>query len=90
MTPPIPAPTSRTAYRDQRDRVEVTNVAVAAHLILADHRLLQVVPRRGNAIYIFSLEAQPALDKLKRAAEEALAHSERAAQEQERRQAARS
>jgi len=86
----IPAPTSRTAYRDQRDRVEVTNVAVAAHLILADHQLLQVIPRRGHAIYIFSLEAQSALDRLKRASEEALAYLERAAQEQDRRQGARS
>ena len=87
---PTSAPTTRTAYRDQRDRVELTNFTVVAHLLLAGHPLLQVIPRRSNPLFIFSLDAQPALDRLKLAVDEVLAHSERAMQEQERRQGARS
>jgi hypothetical protein len=88
--PPIPAPTSRTAYRDERDRVELTNVYVAAHVMLAGHQLLQVIPRHHDSLLIFDLAAQPALDRLKLAFDEVLAHCERAKQEQERRQGARS
>jgi len=87
---PIPAPASRTAYRDQRDRLELTNCYIAAHLILAGHQLLQVIPRRHDSVLIFELDAQPALDRLRLAFDEVLAHCERAKQEQERRQGARS
>jgi hypothetical protein len=87
---PIPAATTRTAYRDERDRIELTNCYIAAHLILAGHQLLQVIPRHHDSLLIFELAAQPALDRLKLAFDEVLAHCERAKQEQERRQGVRS
>jgi hypothetical protein len=87
---PIPALTTRTAHRDPGDRIEMTHPYIAAALILAGHQLLQVIPGRGHALYIFSLDAQPAVDRLKLAVDEVLAHLERATQEQERRTRARS
>jgi hypothetical protein len=87
---PIHAATTRTAYRDERDCLELTNVYIAAHLILAGHQLLQVIPRHHDSLLIFDLAAQPALDRLKLAFDEVLAHCERAKHEQERRQGARS
>ena len=86
---PIPALQHRTAHRDERDRVEVSHAYIAAALILAGHQLLQVIPHR-RPTFIFSLDAQPALDRLKLAVDEVLAHKERAMQEQDRRQGTRS
>jgi len=75
---PIPQPETRTAHRDPADRIELTSVAIAGYLVLAGFPLLHVLPRRGQSLFIFSRDAQPALDRLKRVTDELSAHRERA------------
>jgi hypothetical protein len=90
MTPPVPEPQTRTAYRDPRLTLDISSVAIAAHLVLAGHPLLRVVLRRGQALFVFSDDAQAALDRLQHAANELEAHRERAVRLQRARQEARS
>jgi len=69
---------TRTAYRDPRDRVEITSVAIAAHLVLAGFQLLQVVMLRGKPHYLFDLNARVELERLRFASDELEATRERA------------
>ena len=69
---------TRTAYRDPRDRVEITSVAIAAHLVLAGYSLLQVVMLRGKPHYLFDLNARVELERLRFASDELEATRERA------------
>jgi hypothetical protein len=80
MTPqPIHESQTRTAYRDPRDRVEVTSLAIAAHLVLAGYPLLQVLPHRsGQPFFIFDLNAKAEVDRLRFASDELEACRERA------------
>jgi len=76
--PPIPESQTRTAYRDPRDRVEVTSLAIAAHLVLAGYPLLQVLPHRsGQPFFIFDLNAKGEVDRLRFASDQLEATRER-------------
>jgi hypothetical protein len=87
---PTNEPQSRVVYRDPNDRVELTHPYIAAAVIIAGHAMIQVIPGRGHALFIFARDAQPAVDRLKRSVDEVLAHLERATQAQRRQTRARS
>ncbi|HTC23539.1 MAG TPA: hypothetical protein VK688_04205 [Gemmatimonadales bacterium] len=79
MTPIDTESQTRTAYRDPRDRVEVTSLAIAAHLVLAGFALLQVVILRGQPHFLFDVKARGEVERLRYASDELEAVRERAA-----------
>lgn len=77
MTPPIPEPRTRPAYRDPRLRFEVTHILTAAHLVMAGFPLLNVMVRRGQSIFLFGKEATVEFERFNRATDELAAYRER-------------
>jgi hypothetical protein len=78
MTPPVPEPRSRPAFRDIRDRLTIAHPLEAAALLLIGHAPAYVEGHpSGRTQFIYDQSVAPALQKVRRATEEILALAER-------------
>ncbi len=78
MTPPVPEPQPRPAWRDPRLRLSVVHILEAAYLVTKGWPLLHIIRRgEGKVVFQFAEKAERDLAEIRRAADELAAQRER-------------